>query len=405
MQIIARWRLGTLILLLLPALMSAETAGPRVFQCDGADLLSFKQRAQSGDSRAADLVAVVTKEADKALNAGPFSVTSKAFTPPTGDKHDYMSLSPYWWPDPSKPDGKPYMRKDGEYNPERSKYDLDPMEQMCDAVGALAMGYYFTGNEAYATKAAELIRAWFFDDATKMNPNLRYAQFIPGRDDVRGAGVIEGNRFRKVVDADGLLQGSKSWSAEDSAKLKAWFKELLNYLQTSEQGRKEAEAPNNHGTWYAVQTATYALYTGDEALAKEILTRYGRDRIARQIEPDGSQPEELQRTRAYDYTRYNILAHEDCAMLADRLGIDYWNFKTDDGRSLRLAIDWFLPYAIGEKKWQHQQITPPKMKETAAVLRRAANAYHEPKYEAAIKKLEGVDKVPEMTEVMFPAKQ
>src|SRR4029078_946042 len=131
----------------------------------------------------------------------------------------------------------PYIRKDGEFNPEREKYDLPRMEAMADAVGSLSMAYYFTGEEKYATKAASLMRAWFFDEKTRMNPNMKYAQFRPGYDDLRPAGIIDSKRLRAVVNAYGWLQGSKSWSADDSSKLKAWFRELLNYIQTSEQGR------------------------------------------------------------------------------------------------------------------------------------------------------------------------
>jgi hypothetical protein len=29
-----------------------------------------------------------------------------------------MSLAPYWWPDPKSPNGLPYIRRDGERNPE-----------------------------------------------------------------------------------------------------------------------------------------------------------------------------------------------------------------------------------------------------------------------------------------------
>src|SRR3989337_2005037 len=134
------------------------------------------------------------------------------------------------------------------------------MEAMADAVEALSMAYYFTGEEKYASKAASFIRTWFLEPATRMNPNAKYAQFRPGYDDLRPAGIIETNRLRKVVDADGLLAGSKSWTADDSRKLKAWFRELLTYLETSEQGKNEQAAPNNHGTWYGVQAATYALY-------------------------------------------------------------------------------------------------------------------------------------------------
>src|SRR5206468_435997 len=117
---------------------------PRVFQCEGEDLAAAKQKLQAGDNKTRQFVQDLRRDADKALEGGPFSVTDKSMTPPSGDKHDYMSLSPYWWPDPAKPDGKPYIRKDGQFNPEREKYDLPRMEGMADAVGALSLAYYFT---------------------------------------------------------------------------------------------------------------------------------------------------------------------------------------------------------------------------------------------------------------------
>ena len=378
---------------------------PVVFQTAGKHLAEAKARYQSGDATAAKWVRKIAEEADKALEFKPISVMDKPYTPPSGDKHDYMSLSPYWWPDPSKPDGKPFIRKDGEINPDRVKYDLQPMEDMAKAVEQLALAYYFTEDEKYAQHAAQLIRTWFIDPQTRMNPNVKFAQFVPGvEEEARAAGIIETNRIRKVVDADGLLQGSQSWTSEDSTKLKGWFGEYLDYLLTSEQGIKEANAANNHGTWYGVQTATYALFTGNEELAKKLIQEHGFDRVARQIEPDGKQPEELARTNAYDYSRYNILAFEELAMLGERLGMDLWNYKTEDGRSLRQAIDWLLPYATQEKKWEYQQIKPPKMKETATVLRRAANAYSEPKYEQAISKLPDIEGPTMMTELYFPSR-
>jgi hypothetical protein len=385
------------LLILAPVALAADA--PRIFTSDGEDLARAKQKALAGDDKSREVVDDIRKEAHKALTSGPFSVVDKAMAPPSGDKHDYMSLSPYWWPDPSKPDGKPYIRKDGQFNPERAKYDEPRVTAFANGVGSLSLAYYFTGEEKYAEKAAQLIRAWFFDPKTRMNPNMKYAQFRPGYDDLRPAGIIESNRLRAVVDADGLLAGSKFWSAEDSKQLKAWFRELLDYIQTSEQGKNEADAPNNHGTWHSVQAATYALYLSEDELAKKIILR-GRDRIASQVEPDGRQPHELERTNAFDYSRFNILAHEDLAMLGSRVGLELWNYQTPDGRSLRKALDWLMPYATGEKKWEYQQIRDMKRKEAATVLRRAANAYNEPKYERAAQKVDGGTSV--MTDLLFP---
>ena len=388
-------------LVFVSAVRAADT--PRIFQSNGEDLAAAKAQVAKPSEGLKDALDEIKESADKALALKIVTVMDKPTAPPSGDKHDYMSLSPYWWPDKSKPDGKPYIRRDGEVNPDRAKYDLPKMEEMSDAAQALALHYYFTGDEKYAKRSAEIMRAWFIDPATRMNPNCRYAQFIPGVEEQdRAAGVIETNRLRDVVDADGLLAGSKHWSAEDSKQLKAWFKQFLTYLIESEQGKKEQAAPNNHGTFWGVQAATYALYLDDKELAKQIIQTHGPGRIASQIEPAGRQPHELERTKAFDYSRFNILAHEDLAMLGERVGIDAWNYQTPDGRSLRKAIDWMLPYMSGEAKWQYKQISDPKMKEAATVLRRAANAYNEPKYEQAIAKMKGG--ASDMTDLLFPAK-
>ena len=43
-------------------------------------------------------LAELRRQADAALTAGPWSVTDKPQLPPSGDKHDYLSQAPYWWP-------------------------------------------------------------------------------------------------------------------------------------------------------------------------------------------------------------------------------------------------------------------------------------------------------------------
>src|SRR5262245_29546956 len=199
-------------------------AAPSTVSFDGKDIASAKQKLQAGNGEIAAAVKVICKEADKSLALSPPTVMSKKSTPPSGDRHDYMSLSPYWWPDPTKSDGKPYIRKDGLVNPERANYDLDGLDQVCKAADSLGLAYYLTGDEQYAEKCAQLIRVWFLDDATRMNPNVQFAQFVPGYTETRPSGCIEVNRLRSVVDADGLITGSKSWSKEDHQKLQAWFK-------------------------------------------------------------------------------------------------------------------------------------------------------------------------------------
>src|SRR5438270_5098087 len=232
----------------------AQNNPPRVFLVDARRLAGARRNVLAGDRAFDAALKKLEADAKKALAAGTFSVTSKAATPPSGDKHDYMSQAPYFWPNPKTPGGLPYVRRDGERNPEINKItDHHTLDQMEEAVETLALAYYFRGDEAYAAKAAQLLRAWFLDPATRMNPNLQYAQYIPGVNTGRGIGLIETRGLTRVVDAVGLLEGSKSLTEADRRGVADWFANCRQWMQESKNGRDEAAAQNNHGTYYDLQ--------------------------------------------------------------------------------------------------------------------------------------------------------
>jgi hypothetical protein len=223
-----------------------------------------------------------------------------------------------------------------------------------------------------------------------MNPNLRYAQAIPGRNNGRGAGIIETHNLPELIDAVGMLNESKSWEQRNQRALQDWFNAYLIWLLESPEGRAEAKAQNNHGSWYDVQVASYALFTGKNELAKKVLNEFPTKRVAKQVEPDGRQPRELERTQAWNYSLFNLEALFDAASIADKLGMDLWNYETQDRRGMRKALDWLLPFATGAKKWSYQQISAWQPEKLAPFLRRAALQYREMSYENALSKLPGV---------------
>jgi hypothetical protein len=360
-------RISIVVVVLLCARVTC--AQPRVFILDVKDLASAsaKERVLAG--------------ARKALTAGPFTVVSKEVTPPSGDKHDYMSQAPYFWPDPKSPNGLPYIRRDGERNPEIDKINNHRVkDQMEAAVETLALAYYFTRDEAYAPKAAQVLRAFFLDPQTRMNPNLQFAQGILGINTGRGIGLIETRGLTRIVDAIGLLAGSKSWTSADQKGMEEWFRKFLQWMLESKNGRDEAAAKNNHGTFYDVQVVSFALFLGKNDLAKSVVESAKTKRIAVQIEPDGRQPLELARTKAWSYSVGNLDGLMTLARLGENVGVDLWHYQTADGRSIRKALDFLVPFATGEKKWTYQQLGewPPQM--LFPLIRRAATHYSDVKF-------------------------
>jgi len=365
---------------------------PTVFLLDATHLAAARSAITRGDKNIEPAWAKLRRDAEKALAERPFSIVNKAVTPPSGDKHDYMSQAPYFWPDSNKQNGLPYIRRDGERNPEINKItDHKSLDDLESSVETLGLAYYFKGDEAYAAKAVQLLRAFFLDPATRMNPNLQYAQFIPGVNTGRGIGLIETRGLTRVVDAIGLIAESTSLTAEDERGLKDWFGNFLQWMQTSKNGREESVAKNNHGTYYDVQVVSFALFLGKMDLAKQTLETAKQKRIATQIEPDGRQPLELVRTKAWGYSNGNLDGLMQLAMLGERLGVDLWKFQTKDGRSIRKALDFLTPVAVGEKKWQYQEIGGVKPESLFPLMRRAAVVYRDKKYQMLMARIPAVD--------------
>lgn len=355
----------------------------RLWQAD--HLLNTKRQLMQANSPLQAAYRKLLRDADQALTIGPFSVLDKSMTAPGGDQQDYYSVGPYWWPNPETADGLPYVRRDGEVNPERDQYDASARSQMESAVITLTLAYFLRDEERYAAHAAHLLRTWFLDPATRMNPHLEYGQAIPGICNGRGIGIIETHNFPTLLDAVALLRSSSHWKDEDQSSLQTWFRAYLGWLRTSKHGRDEAQEHNNHGTWYDVQAAAFALFIGDRPHARMVLSENTPRRIIAQIEPDGSQPQELARTRSLSYSVMNLLGLMDAADLGSHVGVDLWHYVADR-RGIRKAVDYLTANAL-EQPWMQPQISEISTALLLPVLYRATSIYKEPRFSELLQQL------------------
>lgn len=334
----------------LPANAEAGQSGSLLH--DGATWRKFQTEiAQRRDS-----AAVLGREADRWLAGDVITIVRKKTLAPSGDPHDYVSLAPYSWPDPKKPDGLPWKGRDGQVNPAFYDYDNPVLERLCHAVPRLMLHARAADSAPHARRAGRLLRAWFLDEATRMNPHLRFAQKVPGVSDGSATGIIDATSLIFLADAASRLAFNDEWTAQHLAGMKAWFARYVDWLLTSAPGKKEGDAANNHGSWYDAQVACFAAFADRPDLARQQIEQRTLRRIETQIEPDGRQPAELRRTLALTYSTYNLLAHACTAQIAATQGIDLWGWKTADGRSLRGALDWLLPFYAKEQEWKHPQI-------------------------------------------------
>lgn len=382
------------ILILFAALLasfslSGQEQGERsLIELNRAVLSRVKHSIQRGDAEYLPAYRQLIADADKLLTKGPYTVTSKKQVPPSGDKHDYVSRGPYWWPDPAKPDGLPYIRKDGLTNPEYYDFtDHTELHRMTSAVYHLGLAYYYSGEEKYAAHAATLVKTWFLDAETRMNPHLEYGQQIPGICDGRGIGLIDTRPLVQMLDGVILISSSPSWTEADEAGLKDWFRQFTHWMLTSPNGQDECKQHNNHGTYYDLQVVAYSIYTGQTSQAKNHLREYTYKRLDSQLAEDGEQPYEMARTRPWGYCGMNLRGFVELAKVGEKVGENLWVYETPKGASIRKAIEWYFPFFSGEKTWPKDEITGDRGSGSLAAVLMMGSRYDREGYAGQLDKL------------------
>src|SRR3954466_2688043 len=238
-----------------------------------------------------DPVRRLRAEADRRLKEGPWSVTTER---PLGldlDPHDFYSEAPYWWPNPDSATA-PYIRKDGQVNPNHFIANKSALNAMTEAVFTLGTAAYLLDEPRYAQRAARDIQTWFINPKTRMNPHMDYGQAIRNVNNGRGAGILDGRVFIRAIQGMEFLALSGMWDARDQLAVRKWFEEYLHWLTHSKNAEDEKRAGNNHSSWWTAQTAAVASFVENRAEEQAVFAFYREQIFPRQIKADGSAPRE-----------------------------------------------------------------------------------------------------------------
>ena len=125
--------------------------------CAVAGAVVVTEAAWGERSVVVDVAAVdrerILRAANSYLNEKPVTVTASHSPRSAGGLHDFYSEGDYWWPDPKNPGG-PYIRRDGETNPENFTAHREAMVRLSLQVPALAAAWKITRDDAMRKKYA-----------------------------------------------------------------------------------------------------------------------------------------------------------------------------------------------------------------------------------------------------------
>ena len=323
------------------------------------------------------------RSAEQKLSVGPFTVVFNDSIATSGDPHDIVSTGPYWWPNPDTPDGLPWVSTDGHINP-NANLDWDEYIGLGRATEALMLAYYFTGDERFAEHTANLMRTWFIDPETRMNPRDEYSNVIPGiQAGTFNAPGLAGLIFnRNMLDSLAMLEASPHWSNEDKVAAQNWFRDFRTWAADSAAAKYQFGSPTNHGTSFDLAFAAIGIYVEDPEFTAENVEHYIYNRFPLQINADGSNPNEIIRANNMYYHRSNLeqmLAIAELGRLAD--SVDFATYEMEDGRSPRLALDFLIPYWTSEKEWTFwpDEVFPKEPYFYFLALRQAAAYFGDPR--------------------------
>ena len=271
-----------------------------------------------------------------------------SYIPSGTSVNDYVSISRYAHPDST---GAYTLTIDGVTNSLVELFDRPKLAAMSSAAYTLAMAYYFSGDEAYANKASEILKNWFFEPYYRMNPNMDFAQIRPGVPGTGGGGspgIIDANDLIQVVDAASLLYDSNSWSGQNHIQLKEWYYRFSQWIIKNYNA--DAYNVTNVSTWMDVQRGTFFMLSEqDDKLNSDFYIPPITMRIQTQFNTDGVQPFEVTRGRPQHYVYFNLRGYMNLIHLrknrtaSDR---DWQLLDTANKAGLQPALEMIVNYIL-----------------------------------------------------------
>jgi hypothetical protein len=293
------------------------------------------------------------------LSARPLrTVLDKTATPPSGDKHDYFSAPRYLHAQAGR-----LVHIDGVTSPaslrgapESLGYDKFSLADFLAIVPTLTVWGRTEGGAESLQAARNWLLAWTADPQTRMNPDVRFAQWRPDRPSVANSvGVVDVRDAWMLPPLIHMLftQGALSRTEHDAA-LK-WCEMLGHNLLSGEQGTGAYFRSNNIGAWAHLLLVSTCMFLGHYARASS-LYREVTLRLYQATDADGRQPREIVRQTPLHYMLFNLTAWTVLANHLRHYSCDIWRYEAHGGRLLdrmfdAVKLDAYKEYTVEPEKF------------------------------------------------------
>lgn len=277
------------------------------------------------------------------------------------NRHNYISLATYYWPNPETTSGLPYIQKDGYANPEGDKYDKDRLRETSFISYYELLLYYLTENREYYYDVKRRLTMFFLKKDTKMFPNMNHAQMIRGINSGRGIGIIDfsANMTYTLILLKSLYELNLI-EKDFYADILGWLRKFLDWLRYSDIALQERDASNNHGTMYDfLLLVLYDIFKNNKEI-KSLVYFFINERLIKQIALDGSLPKELARTKSKSYSLMGIKGMYDIAAIVKSYGYDLYNldwYYKEVKVNIKDGIKYIVDNLIVKDNWQGKQVT------------------------------------------------
>ncbi len=318
--------------------------------------------------------------ADLALKEEPFSVTKRLNLPNGADPNDYLSFGSHWWPDPSVTTGLPYVRIEPGVNPDATINSTN-LSQMGKRIKELSLAWFFSREKQYADKAGELLRSWFLDSLTRMNPNLDHAGAVPGRIQGRGSAVSEGLPLVTMLDGLVIAETSGGLRGSEEKQIREWYQSYFQWLLESPLAIEAGTLTGRHALGRELQLLGIAHFLKNDEFVQIRISTVTLPLIRKMVGEDGRISADLRGNGSFaervECLEYLFRIWE----IGRRTEYDIEGFSQFYGELLRKVLDQMI--AEFQQSRSAEFVSPendPAEEKLGSLIRFAAWQFKEPSY-------------------------